>query len=185
MALSNLKGTLRNASMGLAALGMAAGPTVAPAFAQSAQVQQTAAYAQDVAIQDINIPVRDLRDNQIRGVQMMAAMASKDTQLMIFYGDSQDALDQTFYGAKQAVASGVPLAGVIVASPAEPDTIDGERMTGTNRVEFYADGQRTGAFDRIDTQPHRVAGLVRNELLRGQDIMQSRRALAMAPSAGR
>lgn len=172
MAAPKIREALRNATMGLAALGGIA--SASPAMANDAEVQQVA------AVQDIRIPVRDMQGNQVRGVQMSAAMVSKGSQVIVFYGDSREALDQTFVGAKQAVAAGVPLAGVIVASPAEPEMYDGEMLTGSNRIELYADGQSTGIFDHVDRQPHLVAGKVRDELLRGQDIMQSRRQVVMA-----
>ncbi|MCB2062387.1 MAG: hypothetical protein KDE25_02830 [Novosphingobium sp.] len=170
MALPKFGEALRNATMGLAALGMSA-----PAMANDSDMQQVA------AVQAIRIPVKDSRGIQSRAIQMSAAMVSKGAQVLVFYGDNQEAFDRMYEGAQQAKAAGVPLAGIIVASPLEPEVVHGVQIAGTNQIEFYADGARTSTIDSPEREPQRVARLVRAELLRGQDIMrEQRRQVAMA-----
>lgn len=166
MAAPQMREALRNAAMGLAALGGIA--SASPAVANDAEVQQVA------AVQDINIRYRDATNAEHKAVQMAAAMGSVKKQVIIFYGNDQAALDQTFFGAQQATARGVDVSGILITSPAKPEMIDGKMMTGSNRVELYADGQRTAAFDHLDREPDQVANLVRTELLRGQDILRDR-----------
>jgi len=174
MAAPQIRKALRDATMGLAALGGIA--AASPAMANDAEVQQVA------AVQDIRIPVKRMQGLQPRGVQMSAAMVSAKTQILVFYGDSQEAFDRMYEGAQQARAAGVPLAGIIAASPAEPEMFDGKMMTGSNRIQFYADGAVTSTIDKADKGTHLLAAAVRDELQRGQGIMQNRREkVAFAP----
>ena len=158
----------------LASAAALATPIAQPAMAEDARTQQ-------VALQDIRLPMKDARGAEARAVQMSAAMVSKGKQVLVFYGDDARAFEETKRGAREAIAAGVPLAGMIVASPLDPRSVGEYHIAGSNQVEFYADGQRTGTIDNVDKEPHRVANMVRTELQRGFDIIQSRRQLALAP----
>jgi len=154
---------------------------------KAAMADEAAPYAQShpanvqpVAAQSIRIPVKDMQGLQPRGVQMSAAMVSANTQVLVFYGDSQEAFDRMYEGAQQAKAAGVPIAGIIAASPLTPEVVHGVQIAGRNQIEFYADGQVTATIDSPEREPQKVTNLVRANLVRGQDIMrEQRRQVAM------
>lgn len=159
------------------ALSAVAGATLALTPLTAANSQRV----QDVSvtnIEQINLPMRDARGIQIRGVQMAAAMDSEGGQIMVFFGDDPRAFEAAKQGARMAIADGVPLRGMMVADPVTPETAGESQISGSDQVTFYADGILTGTIDNADRNPERLALMVRSELKRGQGVLENGRQLA-------
>ncbi|KPM17707.1 hypothetical protein [Citromicrobium sp. WPS32] len=150
-------------------LGAAAGVALIATPVASGQAQD--ARVQTVAADQVRLPMRDARGVQLRGVQMAAAMDSRDAQIVVFYGDSPAALEAAKQGAREAIAAGLPVRGMMVADPLEPQIVGGSQISGRNQIEFYANGTSTAIIDNVDRAPQRVAGMVRAELERGYNVV--------------
>ena len=81
-------------------------------------------------------------------------------------------------GARQALAEGLPLKGVILASPLTPKIVEGVQISGSSQISCYADGQLTGTTDNADKPGEgTLAELVlRNSYRDYQNIIIPRRA---------
>lgn len=170
MNLTKLKDNFAGKALG--AVGLATAAFAMPSGtvqAQDAQIQQVAA----VDIDGVRLPMRDVRGLQPRGIQMSAAMASAGAQVLVFYGDDPAAFEAAKRGAKMAIAAGVPLRGMMVADPLEPEVVGGTQISGRNQIEFYAGGGRTNTIDSPERQPERVANMVQAELVRGWGWLRS------------
>ena len=150
-------------------LGAAAGVALIATPVASGQAQD--ARMQTVAADQIQIPIRDARGAELRAVQMSAAMGSRGSQIVVFYGDSDAAYQAAQQGARQAMAAGIPVRGMMLADPLKPQVVGGSQISGSNQIEFYADGTITGTIDNVDRAPQRVAGMVRAELERSYNVV--------------
>lgn len=173
---------LKSIAAGVFAAGLALAP-MAPI--QEARADNAGApTAQTVSTQQkAKVAVSDARGAGERAVQMAAAMESRSSQVIVFYGENQAALASTWDAAQSAIAQGLPVKGIVRADPLTPKTVNGVHISGANQIEFYADGDLTAT---IDNPGPTVGKLVLENLMADyKEFILPRRSLAMntAPSS--
>jgi hypothetical protein len=134
------------------------------------------------ATQQIKVPTRDARGGDYEAIMMGAAAASKGAQVLVFFGDNEAAFASAKEGARNAIAQGLPLKGMIVGSPLTPKTVNGFHISGSNQLIFFTDGTQTSIIDNPDGS---ISGSVVAELQRGYNqVLLPRQREAQKPAPG-
>ena len=136
------------------AAGMVVAATISPAFANEAgkEAAEPPVAAENVqpaasVTQEIAVPIRDARGAQEDGIQMAAAIASKDAQVIVYFGNDYEAYKSIVRAAQDILAEDeIPLRGIILADPLEPEFVNGYQISTDQEIEFYANGHRTATI---------------------------------------
>ena len=89
------------------------------------------ATAQTVSVEKVKVPMRDVRGADLYSVRGSAGIASQGHIVIIFGSGNGAALEETKESARQAIANGLPVRGILVSDAYPSDTI--EIWAGTNR----------------------------------------------------
>lgn len=125
---------------------IALGAVGAASPAQAEPQGRPAASATVTNISQIKVPMKDARGAQGEGVRLGAAVASKGSNVIVFYGDvttdakANAALQSTMRAVREVIAEGrIPFKGIIVADasaiPREIGTYEAE-----SAIQIYNDG---------------------------------------------
>lgn len=150
MAFPRILSDWRSGVAGFTALAM----TAAPSFAENAKPTISSDQSQPevvhvaqteeailAAIQKVNVPYRDARENSRDAVQFMAAALSEGAQTIVLYQPTNDIWDATMDGARRAiVTSETSLNGVLLAAGEERE------------IAFYANSQLTATILNPDPE---------------------------------
>ena len=78
---------------------------------------------------------------------MAAAIASKDAQVIVYFGNDYEAYKSILRAAQDILAEDeIPLRGIILADPLEPEFVNGYQISTDQEIEFYANGHRTATI---------------------------------------
>lgn len=181
------KSSFGKAAAGLMAVAaLTTALTLAPANDVEAQQPQNVSAAPTA-----NVPVRDIRDSSgitdkkgQEAVVTIAAMASKDGQVLVLYGGNEQVWNSMIKAAQKAKIDGLPIKGAILASPLPEKIVNGYHIGSPNLIQLFADGRLTAS---IDSPTANVDNMVLERLrLDHEKVVLPRRAsrdqLASAPT---
>jgi len=147
MALENLRDKFWKPA---AAMGLAATMAMTPAAAQQTGNAQAdpnfpplIGEEQSQSYEDVEVPIRDVREARERIVTMAAARSSGDAQVVVYFGDEQDVLNKVYSDLQKVVGEGeLPFRGLVLADPREEIFIekDLELVQADQELWIYTDG---------------------------------------------
>lgn len=161
MALPRLKDVMSKATAGASAAALAATLIASPPATNDAHAQQ-----QNVAAAQVKVPMQDARGAGAEAVRMSAAVASRNAQVVVFFGDNEAAFQSTKEGVRAAIAQGLPVKGMFVGSPIPIKRLNGQTYN-LNQVVFFTNGNMTSTVDNPDAT--KMAAYVVQELRRGYE----------------
>jgi hypothetical protein len=171
MALPSLRDAMARATAGVTAAALAATLIASPAAVNDAQAQTAPAAT---ATQQVKVPTQDARGANPEAVRTAAAVASKNAQVVVFFGDNETAFQSLREGVRSAISQGLPVKGIIVGSPIILEKTVSGKPHNLNQVVFYADGTRTGHIDNPNgTEKSQVEAHLRRDF---EGVILPRRA---------
>ena len=122
-------------------------------------------HAQDEPVasitQEIVVPLDDARGIGEDAVQAGASALSNDSQVIVYFGDNYEAYKSIVSAAQDIIAEDkIPLKGIILADPLEPEFVNGYQISTDQEIEIYADGQKTSTI----MNPHAGVGNLKNDI---------------------
>lgn len=98
---------------------------------------------------NINIPWADLRGEDLEVVRYKALANSSDGHVVVFFGEDVPAFEALKTALRQAIAAGVPIKALILASP-RPTKTFGQYKVGTpNEINFFAAERGIGTLTNV------------------------------------
>ena len=110
--------------------------------------------------ENINIPSADLRGEDLEVVRYKALANSSDGHVVVFFGEDVPAFEALKTALRKAIAEGVPIKALILASP-RPTKTFGQYKVGTpNQIKFFAAERGIGTLTNVQKEVETLPGAV-------------------------
>lgn len=124
---------------GFLTAGLMAAPVSATLTGNGVSLEPNSAVAgeQQAALEQVNVPLRDARENSVKAVRHFSVGASDGGLILTIFGRNQDLFETTLQAAREGIAEDrLPVRGIVIGPTDQPSSL-----------EIFGNGQRFATFN--------------------------------------